>query len=98
MEIKDNGYSTRIQLYSFHEALMMWGRRAVRAFSSSSSRVDVGKRFVLIDGVRTPFLHAGTAYKGLMAHDLQVSHYYFLKIFFFIQFILKLTRDMPLPV
>lgn len=37
----------------------------------STSRPSEAKDLVLVDGVRTPFLMAGTDYKKLMPHDLQ---------------------------
>ncbi|KAI3384461.1 hypothetical protein SNEBB_003196 [Seison nebaliae] len=56
--------------------MSFFSKNCVRHVSSAANKLNLTRRMkdvVLIDGVRTPFLVAGTDYKNMIAHDLAHS-------------------------
>nr|XP_003699461.2 PREDICTED: trifunctional enzyme subunit beta, mitochondrial [Megachile rotundata] len=62
-----NSLAVKQGLAKYGSSVNSW-RIIQKCFATKSN--DASKNIVFIDGVRTPFLQAGTSYKNLMAYDL----------------------------
>ncbi|XP_003699461.3 mitochondrial trifunctional protein beta subunit [Megachile rotundata] len=62
-----NSLTVKQGLAKYGSSVNSW-RIIQKCFATKSN--DASKNIVFIDGVRTPFLQAGTSYKNLMAYDL----------------------------